>query len=71
MEHIHYLVKSLRKKHNVKIKIITKTSQEQLEHALNNFLEDIADCKNIIDIKYSTCYTQRNTSCFSVLIIMR
>ena len=71
MEHIHYLVKSLRKKYNVKIKIITKTSQEWLEHELNKFLEDIADCKNIVDIKYSTCYTQRNTPCFSAKIIMR
>ena len=56
----------------MKVKIFDEANEKDLEEDINNFLEELDEDKEIIDIKYevsASVFSEEQIYCFSAMII--
>ena len=56
----------------MKVKIFDETHEKDLEESINNFLEELEEDNEIIDIKYEvsiSVFSEEQIYCFSAMII--
>ena len=56
----------------MKVKIFDEAHEKDLEESINNFLEELDEEKEIIDIKYevsTSIFSEEQIYCFSAMII--
>lgn len=56
----------------MKVKLFDEAHEKDLEEAMNDFLEELDDDQEVIDIKYSvstSVFSEEQIYCFSAMII--
>lgn len=57
---------------NMKVKIFDEVHEKDLEDAINEFLDNLEENKEVIDIKYevsTSIFSEEQIYCFSAMII--